>query len=180
MSARFSLLAAAAAILAVSGAACAQTPSPASGPPSANAPEPVPSPAPGVSTPATVSAVPITAAAKALLAAEDLRFEAELKHDVPALGRMTADDVVYSHFTGQRQDKAAILQGAAHAPFQSITPSDRYARVIGDVGIVRGKVARQLPGRTLTDGYLAIYVRRAGRWQLLEWVTASPQNPSKP
>jgi hypothetical protein len=114
------------------------------------------------------------AAGDALLTAEDTRFHAELTHDAATLDRMTATEVVYSHFTGQREDKAGVMQTFTHLPFSSITPSDRYAWVIGDVGVVRGKVVRRLGDRTLSDGYLAVYVHRGGRWQLLEWVSASP------
>jgi hypothetical protein len=108
-----------------------------------------------------------------LLAAEDARFKAVLAHDAAALDRMTASDVVYSHGNGKREDKAAVLQTSARLAFSSITPSARYARVIGDVGIIRGTVVRQLPDRALSDGYLAVYAKRDGRWQLLEWVSAS-------
>jgi hypothetical protein len=128
-----------------------------------------------------IAAMPLPAMAQtpgeALLAAEDTRFHAELTHDAATLDKMTANEVVYSHFTGQREDKAGVMQTFTHLPFSSITPSDRYARVIGDVGVVRGKVTRQLPDRTLSDGYLAVYVHRDGRWQLLEWVSASAPKP---
>ena len=110
-----------------------------------------------------------------LLAAEDARFQAVLAHDTAALERGIADDVVYSHMTGQRDDKAAVLRSAARLSFSSIQPLERTARVIGEVGIVRGKLVRQLPDRTLTDGYLALFALRDGRWQLLEWVSAAPQ-----
>lgn len=112
-------------------------------------------------------------AAVALLAFEDERFKAEAAADVAALARMTADDLVYSHATGMRQGKAAMIGMFQAMHFQGIIPSDRYARVLGDVGFVRGKVARQLPDRVLKDGYVAVYIRREGRWQLLEWASTA-------
>lgn len=123
-------------------------------------------------------ASPLAAAAPAtpetqLLAAEDARFQAEVAHDAAALDRATASEVVYSHMNGRREDKAAVMQSFTHIPFSSITPSARSARVIGAVGIIRGKVVRQLPDRTLSDGYLAVYTLRDDRWQLLEWVSAA-------
>ena len=124
--------------------------------------------------PSIVTTPALTPAAKALLAAEDVRFHAEETGDVAVLARMTADDLVYSHFPGMRQNKAAILQKFAHVPYASVVPSGRYARVIGTTGIVRGDVERKMGERILKDGYMAVYVRRAGQWQLLEWVTASP------
>lgn len=115
-----------------------------------------------------------------LLAAEDLRFKAQLVHDLGALDRATADDVVYSHANGKREDKAAVMQTFKQSSFRSIEPSERQARVIGDVGIIRGTLTRQLPERTLHDGYLAIYAKRDGRWQLLEWAAGSPPPATAP
>lgn len=115
-------------------------------------------------------------AAMALLASEDVRFRAEASGDTATLDRLMAKDLVYSHFTGMRQGKSAVIQMFTRMHFLSITPSQRYARVLGEVGFVRGKVVRQLAGHALTDGYIAMYVHRDGRWQLLEWAsTAAPQ-----
>jgi hypothetical protein len=119
-----------------------------------------------------------TASEAQLLSAEDARFKAELTHDAAALDRSTASDVVYSHFNGKREDKSEVMQTFTHLPFSSIKPSNRQARVIGDVGIVRGQVVRQLGDRTLSDGYLAVYAKRDGRWQLIEWVSASAPQAS--
>jgi hypothetical protein len=117
-----------------------------------------------------------------LLAAEDARYQAVLTHDASALDRMLASDLVYSHMTGKREGKAEVLQASMRMSFRSIQPVDRTVRVIGPVGIIRGKLLRQLPDRMLTDGYLAVYAQRDGLWQLVEWVTAnvpSEQQPEK-
>jgi hypothetical protein len=114
-----------------------------------------------------------------LLATEDARFKAQLAHDAAALDRATASDVVYSHATGKREDKAAAMQTFLQSSFSSIEASARHARVIGDVGIIRGQLVRQLPDRTLNDGYLAVYAMRDGRWQLIEWAAGSPPPSAK-
>jgi hypothetical protein len=129
-------------------------------------------------SPKPQAARPLTKAEAALLAAEDTRFEAELTHNSATLDRMTSADVVYSHVNGAREDKAGVMRTFTHLPFSSITPSNRSARVIGDVGIVRGQVVRQLSDKTLSDGYLAVYERRGGCWQLLEWASAAAPAPS--
>jgi hypothetical protein len=127
-------------------------------------------------TPAAAQPAPtaLSAPEAQLLAAEDARFKAQLAHDAAALDRATANDLVYSHATGKREDKAAALRTFMQSSFSSIEPSDRHARVIGEVGIIRGTLVRQLPDRTLNDGYLAIYAKRDGRWQLIEWAAGSP------
>lgn len=111
------------------------------------------------------------AAQAALIKAEDARFRAELTHDAAALDRMTAPEVTYTHFNGKHEDKASLMQSFTHLPFTAIEPSERHARMYGQVGIVRGLVARQLPDRRLFDAYIAVYVRRDGRWQLVDWVS---------
>jgi hypothetical protein len=115
-----------------------------------------------------------------LLAAEDARFRAVLAHDAATLERALASELTYSHMTGKRENKSQVMQGAMLAGFSAIEPSDRSARVIGDIGIIRGIVARRLPDRVLADGYLAVYTLREGRWQLLEWVSANPPPPPEP
>jgi hypothetical protein len=115
----------------------------------------------------------------ALLKAEDARFRAELTHDAATLDRMTAPEVTYTHFNGRHEDKASVMQSFTHLPFTAIEPTDRHARLYGQVGIVRGLVARQLPDRRLFDAYIAVYVRRDGRWQLVDWVSHAPP-PASP
>lgn len=127
---------------------------------------------------ALLTAGPLMAAddgAAQLLAVEDARFKAELAHDAAAFDRVVANDVVYSHMNGRRETKADLMARVERIPFSSIVPSERQARVLGDFGTVRGKIVRQLPDRVLTDGYLAVYVLRDGRWQLLEWASAAPE-----
>lgn len=121
-----------------------------------------------------LAAVAADAPEAQLLAADDARFQAVLAHDADALERALATELVYSHMTGKREGKAEVMRNAMQMRFSAIQPSDRSARVIGEVGIIRGQVRRQLPDRVLTDGYLAVYAQRDGRWQLLEWVSANP------
>lgn len=115
----------------------------------------------------------------ALLKAEDARFRAELTHDAATLDRMTAPEVTYTHFNGKHEDKASLMQSFTHLPFTAIEPTDRHARLYGQVGIVRGLVARQLPDRRLLDAYIAVYVRQGKVWRLTDWVShAVPPPPS--
>ncbi|WP_206243906.1 nuclear transport factor 2 family protein [Novosphingobium terrae] len=116
-----------------------------------------------------------TPAEQALLKAEDARFHAELTHDAATLDAMTASEVTYAHFNGALEDKAGVMKDFTHIPFTAIEPANRHARLLGETGVVRGEVTRHLPDRTLHDAYLAVYVHRAGRWQLIDWVSYAPQ-----
>lgn len=134
--------------------------------------------------PLLLAATPVMAqspAETALLHAEDQRFHAELTHDAATLDAMTAPQVTYSHFNGALEDKEGVMKSFTHIPFTAIEPSERHARVLGETGVVRGQVTRHLPDRVLHDAYLAVYVRRDGMWQLIDWVSyAPPPAPAHP
>lgn len=126
-----------------------------------------------VATPA-LAQPSLTPQEAALLHAEDERFQAELTHDEAVLDWMTAPQVTYTHFNGAAEDKASVMRSFTHIPFIAIAPTRRHARVLGDTGVVRGEVIRTLADRTLHDAYLAVYVRRDGVWQLIDWVSYTP------
>lgn len=114
----------------------------------------------------------------ALLAAEDQRFDAQVAHDVKALAAEMADELVYTHATGRRQTKSEYLRDfeSGHIPYRSIKANDRSARVFGAVGITRGVLHMLVGDKDLYSTYLGVYVKRDGRWRLLDWQSSpSPQ-----
>lgn len=110
-----------------------------------------------------------------LLAAEDARFHAQIARDAEAVARGMADECLYTHATGRIQTKKDYIAALAggFAP-RAITTQDRTARVFGKVGVVHGIRIATMGERSMTDSYLAVYVRRDGRWQLLAWQTSPP------
>ncbi|HUO22606.1 MAG TPA: nuclear transport factor 2 family protein [Caulobacteraceae bacterium] len=115
-----------------------------------------------------------------LLAAEDQRFAAEVAHDADAVGRAMADELTYTHASGQIQHKADYVEAirSGKAAYQSIVASDRVARVSGAMGMVHGVLNMVVGDHHLASTYLAIYHYRDGRWQLLFWQTSpGPQAP---
>jgi hypothetical protein len=136
-------------------------------------------------------AMPVTAATRspagpaaergdaALAAAEDRRFEAQIRRDVPALDAVLADELVYVHANGRRQSKADYLAGmrSAGPGYRSIVTRERVVHTAGDFGMTRALIDMVVGEMHLSSSYLAVYVRRAGRWQLLSWQT-SPAPPA--
>ena len=117
-------------------------------------------------------------AEQGLAKAEDDLLQAEAKHDVAAIARGFADEAVFVHANGNTETKAGYLAAQANAKGQgSIAASDRTVRVFGDVGVTRGTLTVTIGDRNLPGLYLAVYVRRDGRWQMLDWQTSPAGNP---
>jgi len=116
-----------------------------------------------------------------LLAAEDERFNAQVKQNVAAIALNIADEAVYTHASGRVQNKAEYLRGieTGRASYRNITVSDRTVRISGDMGITHGVLHMVVGDNNLVSSYLAVYVNRDRRWQLLFWQTSpGPQeNP---
>jgi hypothetical protein len=114
-----------------------------------------------------------------LLAAEDARFQAQIRHDAAAVDQALADELTYTHAVGRVQTKADYLNAlrGRRAPYRSIIAEGRAARVSGDLGVTHGSLAMEVGENRLGSSYLAAYVWRSGRWQLLYWQT-SPAPPA--
>jgi hypothetical protein len=114
---------------------------------------------------------PPTAAESSLLLAEDQRFQAQIAHDIKAIGLQMADELSYTHASGRHRTKAEYLNDieSGRAPYRSIQAEDRSARVFGNVGTTRGQLRMVVGDKELLSSYLAVYVHRDGRWQLLDW-----------
>lgn len=112
-----------------------------------------------------------TPAVESLLQAENARFHAQLERDVAALARGMADEVVYTHASGHRQTKSEYLRDvqSGRSPYRSIEARDRVTRVLGNVGVTRGVLHMIVGDKELSSSYLGVYIKRDGRWQLLDW-----------
>lgn len=126
----------------------------------------------------TVSSTPSPTVAS-LLAAEDARFQAQIRHDVAAVDQAMADELTYTHAIGRVQTKAEYLSAFQNgrAPYRGIVAEDRAARVSGDLGVTHGALKMEVGENRLSSSYLAAYLWRSGRWQLLYWQT-SPAAPA--
>lgn len=123
-------------------------------------------------------AAPASAAELSLMKAEDQLLQAEARHDLAGIAQGFADEAVFVHGNGTTQTKSEYLQVARGSAMAngSITTAGRVVLVSGNMGVTRGKLNVVAGELHLPGLYLAVYVKRDGRWQLLDWQTSpAPQ-----
>lgn len=119
-----------------------------------------------------------------LQAAEDARCTAMLAGDTGALARLLADDLAYTHSNGQTDDKRAYLEALEQGDIRYLGCFREDARClrVDEHALVRGVMRLQgsFHGQPLAIRihYLAVWVQRAGEWQLIAW--SSTRLPSPP
>ncbi|MHB8284315.1 MAG: nuclear transport factor 2 family protein [Caulobacteraceae bacterium] len=128
-------------------------------------------------------ASPAPSAAEAgLLAAEDRLFAAEAHHDAATAAPGFADEASFVHANGKVQTKSQYLQGLGSGgpPVSSVTASDRVVRIFGKVGVIRGVKTVVIGDLRLPGSYLAVYLWREGRWQMLDEQSSPAFRPAPP
>lgn len=115
------------------------------------------------------------ATAAELLRVQQHRLEATTANDLEALERILADELTYTHTTGQTETKNEFLATlrSGRLRYDAIEPADVQVRIYGDTGVVTGRAHLQVqtPIRAvaLDLRFLEVYVRRDGRWQLVAY-----------
>jgi ketosteroid isomerase-like protein len=124
-----------------------------------------------------LSAQAQTAAEAEVLAFEKARFEATRTGDTAKLHQMLADDLVWVHSTGKRQNKAEYIRDLATSSvtYKSITVERAQVRLYGDLAVSNGTAVYDAisfgkPMKTRAY-HLAVYRRQNGQWQVLAWQT---------
>jgi hypothetical protein len=122
----------------------------------------------------------------ALRAAEIARFEANVKADEAALDRLLGEDLDYTHSTGELETKAQFIKSLTDGKrdYVAMDPAVEKLRVIGDVGLIRGRtrvtVASNGKPSTFDISYDDVWLWKDGRWQLISWrSTRLPDAPAK-
>ena len=119
-----------------------------------------------------------------ILQAEKDRFAAMIKGDRPALERLLADDLTYTHSSALFESKEQFIKSvtSGNIDYVSIEPSesDWKVRVNGNTAIVNGVAAVNVidTGKDLKIKirYTTIHTNRGGTWQLQAWqATRFPQ-----
>jgi ketosteroid isomerase-like protein len=110
-----------------------------------------------------------------ILAADDRRFAAMVQGDQAALDGLLADDLTYTHSTGQMETKAQFLESlrAGKLRYLSAEPADREVRLYGDIAVVTGRAAvkASVDGKELLLPlrFTEVWVKRGGGWKLAAW-----------
>lgn len=114
-------------------------------------------------------------AERRLLQIDDARCQAMLAHDVDALGRILADDIVYIHSSAVVDTKESYLQTLRDGGIRYLATERKTAhvRLYGQVAVMHGHVTMQIDRqgvkKDLNNLYQAVWVERAGNWQLASW-----------
>jgi ketosteroid isomerase-like protein len=117
--------------------------------------------------------------ADAVKALELERFKAQEKNDFPALERLLADDLVYTHSSGNVDSKASYIDSlrSGKSRYLKIAPDDLKVRVIGDLALIHGRgvftletnVNGQKGENPLKLSFLDVWQKRGGKWQMIAW-----------
>jgi len=112
---------------------------------------------------------------QAVLDAQDRRWKATVDADVDTLGRMTTDDMTYTHSSARVDTKASFLDSlkSGRADYQSIVPEERGVRLYGDAAVVAG-IAHVLVKAEGNDidvrlRFTELYVKQDGQWRMALW-----------
>lgn len=116
-----------------------------------------------------------TAGVKELARLEKVWNEAHLDGNANALERLWAEDLVITLPNMPVMDKTESLEfmRSGKMKFRIYKTSDLRIRVYGDAGVVTGQLERTRSanlGEFEDDWrFTKVYVRRAGRWQVVAW-----------
>ena len=116
---------------------------------------------------------------KAVLAAEDRRYQAMIDADLDVLDELCADELSYAHSSGARDTKAeyfAKIESGYYVYRRIDHPVERVA-VVGDAAIVVGRMTAHLvqgTAKTIDNLALAVWTRGDGAWRLLAYAPTTP------
>ncbi len=104
---------------------------------------------------------------------EDRRYEAMLRGDHEVLADLCDPELTYTHSDGSRDSRDSYLQRVRDGFFDYQRLDHQTDRTIlaGDCALVVGRMSGDVlintAVRQLNSACLAVWVRRAGRWQFL-------------
>jgi ketosteroid isomerase-like protein len=108
-------------------------------------------------------------------AADARRIAAVVDGNVGALSALLADDLTYTHTTGQVENKEQFLAGIASGKldYQSIQPSEVQVRDYGNSAVMTGRAEMKVnaQGKDLAFAirFTAVWVKGEGGWRMAAW-----------
>jgi ketosteroid isomerase-like protein len=128
---------------------------------------------------------PGASAAEEVQAVERERVGALVAADVAALERLLGDDLTYTHSTGWVETKAQHLESVRTGAlkYEKMEHSGVQARVYGAAAVLTGRsdVRVRSPRGGIIEmqiRFTGVYVKRAGRWQLVAWQSTRIPEPA--
>ncbi|HVR97049.1 MAG TPA: nuclear transport factor 2 family protein [Thermoanaerobaculia bacterium] len=111
------------------------------------------------------------------------RFEAMVRRDRDALDSLLADDLTYTHSTGQVETKAQFLASIVSGGmvYKSIQPRDVQVRLYGEVAVLTGRADLQVRAQErdmdIAARFTSVYVLQDGRWRMVAWQSTRVEPP---
>jgi ketosteroid isomerase-like protein len=108
-------------------------------------------------------------------AADARRMAAMVKGDTAALTELLAEDLTYTHSTGQVETRAQFVEsiGSGKLRYLAIEPSEVAVRLYGEMAIVTGradmKVSAQGREQAFPIRFTEVWVKRGGHWRMAAW-----------
>jgi len=118
---------------------------------------------------------PTHKAAAEVLAADDARYAAMIAQDFDALGRLLADDLLYTHSTAVTDTKAEYLAALRSGKYRykAARCEGVTVRIHGTTAIVNGRgfIEVDVDGapKSLANAFVNVWVRTPAGWQMTAW-----------
>jgi ketosteroid isomerase-like protein len=110
-----------------------------------------------------------------ILGLEDKRFAAMIARDLAALEKLTHEQLLYTHSSGNTDTRASWLESirGGKARYRSVKCSDRKVRTVGEVALVTGRAAIEVEiegqPKSLRLAFLNAWARTPQGWKFIAW-----------
>ncbi len=117
---------------------------------------------------------------RAVLHAEDRRYQAMIDADLDTMDRLCAEELSYAHSSGVRDTKDEYLGKvrSGYYRYHRVDHPVERVEVLGDTAIVVGRMTADLDvdgvRKTIDNLALAAWVRRDDGWRLLAYAPTPP------
>lgn len=114
---------------------------------------------------------------------EGRRLQAMIQADTAALEGFLADDLTYTHSTGQTDTKVSFLEAlkSGTLKYNSILTRDVKVRLYGSAAVVTGRAQVEVEAQQQKLGvairFTDVYAKKDGRWQMVAWQSTRSAQP---
>ena len=113
--------------------------------------------------------------------ADDDFQEAFLNEDAAALEKLLTDSFIWTHSTGNIQNKALILANVrtGKTQYDRVETDDVKVHLYKNAAVISGRSTRQYPGKDVFwIRYTAFYIRDKGKWRASAFHSSHGPDPS--
>jgi hypothetical protein len=109
--------------------------------------------------------------------ADEARYQAMLVNDLPALERLLAPQLSYTHSSAHRENKDEYLASLASGRVRYLDAQRDgvTTQVYGDTAVLEGHVVLQAivdgMSRRLDNRFLSVWLREGSDWRMLAWAS---------